>query len=222
MTLAQLIALFRQEANDAIEPFLFPDAAVTGWLNEAEDEAAVRSLLLPDWSTPNVCSIAVTAGTSTYSVHPSVINITRAAFTPAGGESSCLYQTDVFSLDKKCSQWRTESDEPSNFIHTDTQIRLDRLPASDGVLALEVNRTPLVAMASSGDTPEIASRHHRYLIQWALFRAFSVPDSETIDAARAAKAELEFIKMFGIRLDATIQRSSETSLPHHNASHWLG
>jgi hypothetical protein len=222
MTLAQLIAQFRASANDAVAPFLFSDAAVTGWLNEAQDEACVRSLLIPDWSTTAVCSIAVTAGTSTYAAHASIINITRAAFTPTDGDEVLLHQTDAFTLDRTRSHWRTDTDEPRDFIHTDTKIRLGCIPEANGTLALEVNRLPLVAMTASTDTPEISARHHRNLIPWALYRAFSVPDSETLDPNRAMLAEREFTKMFGLRPDATIRRESETSLPHRSASHWLG
>ena len=50
MTLAQLIAQFRREADDAVAHYLFSDAAVTDWLNEAVDEACVRSLLIHDVS----------------------------------------------------------------------------------------------------------------------------------------------------------------------------
>ena len=87
MTLAQLIAQFRREADDEVAPYLFSDAVVTDWLNEAVDEACVRSLLIKDWSTTAVCNIAITAGTSTYSTHPSIINITRAEFFASFSQS---------------------------------------------------------------------------------------------------------------------------------------
>ena len=223
MTLAQLIAQFRLDANDSVQPFLFSDAAVIGWLNEAQDEACERALLIHDWSTPAVCSISVTAGSSTYRAHESIINITRATFTPTGGSEALeLDQTDALDLDRSRPHWRTESGEPQDFIHTDTKLRLGCLPETAGALALEVNRLALEPMAANSDEPEIAARHHRRLIPWALYRAFSVPDSETLDPNRAALAERDFTKTFGLRPDATIQRASESSLPHHNAAIWLG
>lgn len=222
MTLTQLIALFRQEADDAVAPYLFSDTAVTGWLNEAVEEACVRALLVKDWTTTAVCSIDVAAGTSTYNAHASIINITRAAFLPTGGsDSTVLYQTTEFDLDRLQPGWRDETGEPEAFIHHDTKIRLGCIPESAGTLSLEVNRIPLALMATGTDVPEIAARHHRTLVQWALFRAFSVPDSEVVDPNKAAMAEREFTKMFGLRMDATTRRDHETSLPHRNASIWL-
>ena len=46
MTLEELIASFREDSNDELEPYLWGDEAVTRWLNEAQDEAAVRGRLL--------------------------------------------------------------------------------------------------------------------------------------------------------------------------------
>ncbi len=222
MTLTQLIALFRQEADDAVAQYLFSDTAVTGWLNEAVEEACVRALLVKDWTTSAVCSIAVAAGTSTYNAHASIINITRAAFMVDGGsDSAVLYQTTEFELDRLQPGWRDETGEPDSFIHHDTKIRLGCIPESAGTLSLEVNRIPLAPMATGTDVPEIAARHHRTLVQWALFRAFSVPDSEVVDPNKAAMAEREFTKMFGLRMDATIRREHETDVPHHNRAVWL-
>lgn len=222
MNLTQLIALFRQEADDAVAPYLFSDTAVTGWLNEAVEEACVRSLLVKDWTTSDVCSIAVAAGTSTYNAHASIINITRAAFLPTGGsDSTVLHQTTEFDLDRLQPGWRDETGEPDSFIHHDTKIRLGCIPESAGTLSLEVNRIPLAPMATGTDVPEIAARHHRTLVQWALFRAFSIPDTEVIDPARSARSEAEFTRMFGLRMDATIRREHETDVPHHNRAVWL-
>ena len=126
-----------------------------------------------------------------------------------------------FDLDRLQPGWRDETGEPAAYIHHDTKIRLGCIPENDGTLSLEVNRIPLALMATGTDVPEIAARHHRTLVQWALFRAFSVPDSEVVDPNKAAMAEREFTKMFGLRMDATTRRDHETSLPHSNASIWL-
>ena len=54
MTLEELIASFREDATDKVGPYLWEDETVTRWLNEAQDEAAVRARLLLDDSTPAV------------------------------------------------------------------------------------------------------------------------------------------------------------------------
>jgi hypothetical protein len=117
--------------------------------------------------------------------------------------------------------WRTTEETPQYLIHKDTTLRLCCLPPA-GTLTLEVNRLPLNPMVNETDSPEIAQAHHRHLVQWALHKAFSVPDAETVDPTRAEKAEREFTKMFGIRPDADSRRREEYSRPHHNAPCWMG
>ena len=46
MTLEQLIAQFRIDADDLVQPYLWPDDWVAPWLTEAVSEAAVRGRLL--------------------------------------------------------------------------------------------------------------------------------------------------------------------------------
>lgn len=224
MTLAQLIAQFRREADDAVAPYFFSDSAVTDWLNEAVDEACVRSLLIKDWSTSAVCNIAITAGTSTYSTHASIINITRAEFFATGDaetDGDVLGQVTEHYLDAREAGWRTRTERPVFYVHHDTKLRLGCLPETDGTLKLEVNRLPLAPMALTTDSPEFAAKHHRHLVAWALHRAFSIPDTEVIDPARSARSEAEFTRMFGLRMDATIRRDDETDVPHHNRAVWL-
>ncbi len=48
MDLAGLIQAFRQEADDRAVPYLWPDAALTDWLNEAVSEALARAPWLQD------------------------------------------------------------------------------------------------------------------------------------------------------------------------------
>lgn len=222
MTLEQLIAQFRVDSEDKLEPYLFSDESVIQWLNEAQDEACIRALLLKDWATAAVVQIPVTAGLSMYAPHEAIINITRATFVPLAGEKQVLLNTDEYELDRINPDWRDLSEPPRFIIHHDTQIRLACTPDTNGVLHLEVNRLPIAPMAVGTDSPEVAAIHHRHFVQWALHRAFSIPDSETMDANRAAMSEVMFSRVFGHRPDANTRRGHESTRPHHNLCNWMG
>ena len=58
--------------------------------------------------------------------------------------------------------------------------------------------------------------HHEHLIDWALHRAFSVPDSEMFDANRAAQAEEAFTAYFGPLPDSDMRRITRHDVVHHN------
>lgn len=223
MTLAELIAQFRVDTDDLQAEYLSSDANITAWLNEAVDEAAIRARLIHDVTTPSVCSIAVTAGTSTYPLHESIIEITRAVFTPVSSNiESYLYLTDRVEQDRVHTGWRTLVDTPHQAIQTDTTLQLGCIPSDSGVIALECYRLPLVPMVTSAmsGTPEIGRIHHRHLIQWALHRCYSRPDAEVNDPGRAAKAEMEFTRVFGLRPDADYRRASQANLSHSNKAVW--
>lgn len=222
MNLELLRAQFRIESDDKITPYLWADESVDQWLNDAVEEAAVRALLIHDVATPAVCQVPVVAGVAVYPLHASIINITRAAFTATGDTQEYeLWGTTEYELDRIEPGWRKLEETPRAFIHKDTTIRLSRLPIA-GVLDLEVNRLPLEPMVNDTDEPEIAGVHHRHLVLWALHKAFSVPDSETVDPIRAERAEREFTAAFGPRPDADARRRQEYSRPHHNAACWMG
>ncbi len=222
MNLEQLRARFRLESDDMVQPYLWSDAAVTGWLNDAADEAANRALLIHDVSTTSVCQIAVTANVAAYPVHTSVINITRCAFVPTGDtQEVVLFGSTEYELDQETPGWRTMQEVPTAFVHKDTSIRLNRLPPA-GMLHMEANRLPLAPMALATDAPELAAIHHRHLVQWALHRAFSIPDTETMDPQRAERADRQYTSIFGLRPDADTRRRQENSRPHRNACSWLG
>ena len=54
MNLAALIAQFRADADDSVSPYLWPDASVKRWLNEAVAEAALRARLLHESSSTTI------------------------------------------------------------------------------------------------------------------------------------------------------------------------
>ena len=82
-------------------------------------------------------------------------------------------------------------------------------------LQMEVYRLPMLSLADS-DTPEIHEAHHEHLVQWALHRAFSIPDTEAFDPARAASAEATFTRYFGLLPDSDLRRRTREDVPHHN------
>lgn len=214
MTLEELIRRFRTEANDKAQPYFWSDEELKDWLNDAQDEAAIRGRLIHDSSTAAVCSIDVTAGVSVYALHESLYEITSAFFQLTPGDRRIpIYLVSVEYADRTWPDWR----EPNTFsttcseryaIQDDATIRLVPTPTQDGVISLECYRLPMVKLVDNDDEPGIHKAHHRHLIQWALHKAFSIPDTEAFDATRAGIAEAEFTRYFGIRPDSDLRRST--------------
>jgi len=224
MTLDDLIAQFREDSGDDVGPeYLWKDATVIRYLNEAESEAAHRAMLLQESADDAVCEIAIVAGQAQYAIHPAVIDIFSALFTRTGAtEPEKLHITDVFAADaSERHVWRDMVEQPTALFQNDTHIRLNRKPATGGVLRIECHRMPLVKMEQAGDRPEIAEMHHRYLPYWALYRAFSKPDAETHDENRAQLALGVFTAYFGQRPEAYARRWHQSDRIQEVKASWL-
>lgn len=229
VTLSELVQRFRIASFDKVEPYFFSDEEVTMWLNDAEREAAIRGRLIRDHSTAGVATIPMVADASDYPLHPAFYEIEYIGYeyTPPLANQG-LYDDEqeikLISQEMMTSinpNWRNHNDVFNQYGHTlryavqyDTHIRLVPTPKFNGKLYVEGYRVPIKPMAGMDDVPEINAIHHEYLVQWALYRAFSVPDTETFDPNRAAIAEREFTQYFGLRPDSDLRRITREDTPH--------
>mgnify|MGYP000491038622 CR=1 FL=1 len=220
MTSDELIAQFRSDADDNALPPLASNADVLIWLDEGQEEACIRAKLIYEASNAKVCNIAVVAGTSVYPVHAAVLDIMKATFTATDSTSPVeLVLTDRIELDRIKNGWRRVEEAPKYLVQDDTKVQFGCIPNVSGTLAIECYRLPL-AKIEDADKPEIGRAHHRHLVQWALHRAFSRPDTELFDAARSEKAFIAFERMFGKHPDANLRRSYSANTPMHNKASW--
>lgn len=219
-TLKQLVARFRAAAVDLAEPYLFDPEFVVDALNEAQYEAVIRARLLHECDAPGVCTIALTAGKSSYGLHESLYEITHLMRIEDGQPDTVLALKSVEWLTNHYPDWRTDHKYVLPFaVQEDSTIRLATPPKAAGQLRLEGYRLPLRVMCGDNDSPEINIAHHEKLVQWALFRAYSQPDSDGIDPQRASKAEAEFTAYFGPRPDADLRRQTREDTDHANVTY---
>jgi hypothetical protein len=231
-TLGQLVKDFRVDSDDRPrdlngkkDDLLWPDEDVKRWLGEAEEEAAIRKRLLYDDYTLAMVRIDVTAGVSSYPLDPRMFEVSKARLLNAttGRHVEDLFITTREQLDLECLGWRDERRQPELFIQDDTRIVLPGIVDKAYTLRIEGYRTPLKPMeACSADSvkPEIAVLHHRYLVKWALYRAYSKQDADTLDPARADRALGDFEAYFGKRPMADMHRRMQANQPHHTRSYF--
>lgn len=222
MTLEQLIQQFRVDADDLTEPHFWGAEWIAAWLTEAQAEAAIRKRLLYEASNPAVCQIAVAANAATHDLHKSLFELVHLRFQATGATTSSVVTIKAREeLDRIRPGWRDETGTPRHAIQDDTRITLVPRPEVAGMLHIEGYRVPLKALENDTDKPEIHEAHHRHLVHWALHRAFTKPDSETIDPTRAATAEAAFTRYFGPRPDADLRRSTRHDEVQTNKAFWV-
>lgn len=213
MKLQQLIDTYRSRADDRAAPFLHDDAEVTGFANEAEREAAERSLCLKDSDTPSICQIALVQGQRRYPLDARVIDVVsgrvrgmRDFLTRAGSDTEleCRYHppgiaqrfavieaggTCVLVLDR-------DVPDPADVF----------VPGYAPYIDLTVYRRPLNTMQDVDDVPEINPAKHMDLIYWMLFLGYSTRDSDAGDDQKASTNDARFTLAFGEKIDANVKR----------------
>ena len=216
MTLEDLIHRFRVLSLDNVTPPFWADEDVIDWLNEAQNEACIRARLIREDEMEAVCSIALTPGTHTYALNPLVYEIIGLWIKPASGRKRPVKLRSREWLDHHLPEWRDCTRPAEIAIQDDTTVRIVGAVEAGDTLELECYRLPLRPMANDTNKPEIHTMHHAHLIDWALHRAFSVPDAETFDPNRAALAEQAFTRYFGPLPDSDMRRITRHDQQHHN------
>lgn len=224
MTLADLIRRFRVLAKDVAEPYRAEDADVIDWLNDAQAQACVRGRLLVAEGDPALCLIELTVGQSIYPLHPKLYEIINLQIADSVRLPRPIALKSREWLNAELPEWRDYPRPACYAVQTDTGLRLVGTVQTGERLVVEAYRLPLAQLAAPADpddpaavwpSPEIHEAHHEHLIQWALHKAFSVPDSELFDPDRSALAERAFTDYFGQQPDSDMRRQTREDVEHH-------
>lgn len=226
MNLEQLRRRFRVLAKDTVEPFLYADDDIADWLTDAEAQACMRGRLLLDDYTPSVCVVPVVAGTHSYKLHAKLYELVLVRFKATGDTRSDPvrlvsreWMDDNVRDWRDADNWSYTSASRRYAVQSETGLRIVPAPDVAGELLIEGYRLPLKPLANDTDRPEIHEASHEKLVQWALYRAFSVPDSESFDPQRSENAQAEFTRHFGLPVDADLRRSTRTDQVQHNTAY---
>lgn len=205
MTVADFIARFRLEMADTAAPYLWSDDEIASYLDDAVNEACIRARLIEDSSTPEVCSLPLVVGQTSYLLHPSVIDVRRVTFN-----GKALGLSSIEAEDENDLTWESrKGSEPLRVIVSGAnRIRVVPEPTAVVTLGLTVYRTPLVALTSATPTasPEIPEVYHPRLKDWVYRCAYLKQDAEAFDKSSADDFEARFERSFGTRLDANVAR----------------
>jgi hypothetical protein len=222
MTLAEFIAQFRKDRDDALPPYLWSTAEVRDYLNEALNEACERALLIEDSSATAACSqITLVAGQASYALHESVIKVKRVVY-----DDKPISETSVEMLDRDDAFWATRTGVPDKYVLANMgTLRVTPTPTAAAVanaptLYLTVYRKPLTAISEDTDDEadfstlfSIPKLYHMRLLDWVYRCALRKNDTETIDLDGSKGYEAAFIGSFGERPDANVQRKRRDKRP---------
>ena len=201
MNLGYLRRVWRQRVKDTRSngsnaPYFWSDDDFSGFLNEAQREAARRSHLLVD-STHAMTSIDILTGDRVVALDPRIQGIRRARMASSGIP---LVLRSVRDMDEYLPGWEDSAASTPRVYVLDYQsgaVCLYPPSASVDTLKLTVVRDPLDELAEDEDVPEINARYHLALLNWVSYRAYSVQDADAGDPSKAEASLAEFEREFG-------------------------
>jgi hypothetical protein len=177
MTLQDLINNYRKVFADEKTTYDFDNTIITGWFNEAVMEACRRSLLIVD-SNASFCTIPTATGNFQFALDPRIIFIQRVK---VASQDLPLWEATLAQLDVYTPGWEGKAASAPQVFFTDQKpLTLSVYPkfSKTDSLKLTVAREPVSPMAAMTDSPEIPARFHRQLLDWVLYRAINVRDSD--------------------------------------------
>ena len=222
MTLQELLTLLREsilndrsDRVDGSSDYLWTDATLVSYINEAQRRFAVRSLVLRDASTSGLTQVTLVAGQAIYPLHEDVLAVLSAKPANLEADLTRVGHAVLAAYRAPTDQWIDPTGYtglpagPSLAYSTDEGLSAD---ANDsfGVVTLRVYPTPTAQQAGEviklrvvrkpvrltidnlDAVPEIPEDHHIEMLDWAAYLALRIVD----DDAGAPKRAVEFAQSF--------------------------
>ena len=196
MTTTELLAIFRAEVFDEALPYLWSDALVYGYIDDAQKQFCRDTYGIADSRS---FRLNLSAGTEWYTLDPKILKL-RDAINPAtGGEIPIIAVEKMAENNLRFSAPYTSAQlaaviaasaanvlaDPSWTAPVsalisgmdDGMLRTLTVPTGPSTIELRTFRLPETVVA--GDEFEIAEQHHRHLLNWVKHLAYDVQDTET-------------------------------------------
>jgi len=201
MTPAALLALFRAEVRDEVAPYLWADAEVLAYLDDAQKMFCRLTGGIADASSA-ITQLTATAGDEFLSFSPRILKL-RSARLRADGRTLELLNLEDLETSYLSSDYGVHGgyriDSRPGTVRAlvlgmqANSARLVAIPVEDTEIALVVYRMPLEDIAATDDELEIDEQHHRHLLLWMKHLAHMKQDAETYDRGRAEEFRTGFL-----------------------------
>lgn len=192
MNSTEVLEVFREEMNDTAIPYLWSDALLFRYLDDAQKNFCRWTEGIEDSSTPAICRLNVVAGTDWYRISPKILKVREAVDVATGRP------VDVMNMEKASLKGVLFDGKPGPLKVFVTGLEKSRvrawpLPNAAATVELRVFRLPFRDITDAGDQElEIDEQHHLALLMWMKHRAYGKEDAETFDRRKATEFEVMF------------------------------
>ncbi len=197
MNTTELLQVFRDDVQDAVEPYFWTDAEIYRYMNDAYFMFARLTGGIPDF-TSDACTVSVSRGDPVVDLHPSILTIREAFLLPDNRPVDILnvqnmaqFSDEDYGLVRK-SKLPTTFGRPRHLIvgMEKHKGRTAVVPDADYEMSLVIDRLPLEPLTGADeDISDIDEYHHLHLLSWMRALAYGKQDA---DAFNAQKQESDF------------------------------
>lgn len=188
MNTTELLALFREEVTDNVAPYLWSDALIYGYIDEAQKQFCRETFGIED---ARAYTLAVTAAEEWYALDPKILILLSASDSVTGTNIPVMSSEQSRSVGIRFDG-RTSSTVDciikglqKNF------VRVWPVPSANSTVNLSTLRLPLDVVA--GDDFEIDDQHIRNLLPWVYYRAYAKHDADALDKTKSEESKAEFM-----------------------------
>lgn len=192
MTSGEVLALFRQEMNDTLAPYLWSDAEVYRYIDDAQRMFCRKTDGIGEATNPLITEISVTPGTTWVALHPTIKMIRSARRVDTGRPIQVVNEQDMPELGWF---WNGATGVVRGLVIGEEKDKAQVYPESNETMTVKllVYRHPLEPIESDQDF-EIGEKHHLHLLHWIKSRAYLKQDSETYNKSKSEEFEGKFLK----------------------------
>lgn len=180
MTTTELLGIFRDEVSDMLAPYLWSDALVYAYIDDAQKQFCRDAFGIEDARS---FSLTLAANTEWYALSPQILTV-RGAYDATTGQPIPVLTRAEASAKRLLFDGRTGALQA--LVKDMQKGFLRAYPKSNAAGAVSLEATRLSETVGEGDDLEIDEVHHLNLLMWVKYRAYSKQDVETYDPVKAS------------------------------------
>lgn len=185
MTTTELLAIFREEVADNAAPYLWSDALVYAYIDDAQKQFCRDTYGIEDARSFKITTVATTEW---YAIDPKIMEI------------ECLLDSRGEPIPVITMQEATKygirldgaTGTPKVFIKGMQKGYLRAYPVPSAAFAYAMQTRRIPEDVAAGDDFEVDSQHHLNLLMWVKYRAYSNQDADAVDPVKADDFKTRF------------------------------
>jgi len=196
-----LLCMFREDAIDNAEPFLWSNAEVYQYINDAYSMFIRLTGGIAD-GVSSATKLFAVAGEGTTPLDPSVMRIRTAKNTTDGNRPIRVINVqDVDGLTSDdygvIQQADTTRPGPIRYMiigEAEEYVRWVNLPAVDTEIQLVIERLPLIPITRQRQAfAGVRAEHHYHLLKWVRHLAYRKQDADTFNLVKSDQERDDFL-----------------------------